>query len=36
MIRLLATRRGPVKMSFDVTPGRVLSEMAGTQPKACT
>ena len=36
MIRLVATHRGLVTMTFDVTPGKVLSEVAGAKPKACS
>jgi len=36
MIRLHAAGRGLVKMTIDVSPGRMLTEMAGGQPKACS
>jgi hypothetical protein len=36
MIRLHAPRPGLVKMTFRISPGQVLDEMAGGQPKACT
>jgi hypothetical protein len=36
MIRLAEKQPGYVRMTFDVTPGGVLSEMAGSKPKACT
>jgi hypothetical protein len=36
MIRLTTRRPGLVKMTFHVDAGRVLTEMAGGQPKPCT
>ena len=36
MIRLDAVRPGTVKLTFRLSAGRVLSEMAGSQPKACS
>jgi hypothetical protein len=36
MIRLRASRPGQVKMTFRISPGKVLDEMAGAHPKACT
>jgi hypothetical protein len=36
MIRLRTLRRGFVKMSFRISPGQVLDEMAGGKPKACS
>jgi hypothetical protein len=36
MIRLRALRPGLVKMSFRISPGQVLDEVAGSKPKACT
>jgi hypothetical protein len=36
MIRLYAAAAGPIKMTFRVSPGRVLNEVAGSAPKACS
>ena len=36
MIRLRATRPGLVKMTFTISPSKVLDEVTGTTPKACT
>jgi hypothetical protein len=36
MIRLRAPDAGFVKMSFRISPGQVLDEMAGGKPKACS
>jgi hypothetical protein len=36
MIRLRVRKPGLVKMSFRISPGQVLDEVAGTKPKACT
>jgi hypothetical protein len=36
MIRLVTTHSGVVNLTFDVTPGKVLSEMAGRKPQACS
>ena len=36
MIRLHASAPGPVRMTFRVSAGRMLSEMAGAQPTACS
>jgi hypothetical protein len=36
MIRLRAPQSGSVKMTIQVSPGQVLDEIAGAQPKACT
>jgi len=36
MIRLHAAAPGPVRISFGVSAGRLLSEMAGSGTKACT
>jgi hypothetical protein len=36
MIRLREAVPGPVRITFRVSAGRILSEMAGTQPKACS
>ncbi len=36
MLTLHASRPGIVKMTFRISPGKVLDEMAGAQPKACT
>jgi hypothetical protein len=36
MIRLLARRAGVVKMTFRISPGQALDELAGGKPKACS
>jgi len=36
MIRLRARHAGIVKMTFRISPGQALDELAGTQPKPCT
>ena len=36
MIRLHASSPGTVRMSFRVSAGKMLSEMTGSQPKACS
>jgi hypothetical protein len=36
MIRLHASSAGAVRMTFRVSAGRMLSEIAGSQPKACS
>jgi hypothetical protein len=36
MIRLHASAAGAVRMTFRVSAGRMLSEIAGSQPKACS
>ena len=36
MIRLLARRAGVVKMTFRISPGQALDELAGRKPKACS